>query len=67
MGCNITLLTFPNTLVEIENNAFNSNNNLQNVTLPDSVRAIGDRCFAYCGISNISLNSHFYYIIKNDK
>ena len=62
MGCNITLLTFPNTLLEIENNAFNSNNNLQNVTLPDSVRAIGDRCFAYCGISNISLNSNLQKI-----
>lgn len=62
MGCNITLLTFPNTLVEIENNAFNSNNNLQNVTLPDSVRAIGDCCFAYCGISNISLNSNLQKI-----
>ncbi len=62
MGCNITMLTFPNTLVEIEANAFNSNNNLQNVTLPDSLRVIGDSCFAYCGISNISLNSNLQKI-----
>lgn len=56
MGCNITTLTLPDSLVQIESNAFNSNHNLQNVKLPDTLIWIGNSCFAYCGISNISLN-----------
>lgn len=62
MGCNITMLILPETLVQIENNAFNSNNNLQNITLTDSVREIGNSAFAYCGISNIMLNNNLQKI-----
>lgn len=56
MGCNITNLTLPESLVEIENDAFNSNNKLVNVVLPDSVKIIGDSCFAYCGINSVVFN-----------
>lgn len=62
MGCNITMLTLPNSLVQIEDNAFNSNNELQNVKLPDSLREIGCSCFAYCGVSNILLNDNLQKI-----
>ena len=62
MGCNITMLTLPNSLVQIEDNAFNSNKELQKVKLPDSLREIGCSCFAYCGVSNISLNNNLQKI-----
>lgn len=62
MGCNITMLTLPNSLVQIEDNAFNSNKELQKLKLPDSLREIGCSCFAYCGVSNISLNNNLQKI-----
>ncbi len=62
MGCNIMKLALPTSLVELENDAFNSNNKLKSVVLPDSVRIIGNSCFAYCGISNILLNDNLQKI-----
>ena len=58
MGCNIMKLALPTSLVELENDAFNSNNKLKSVVLPDSVRIIGNSCFAYCGISSMALNDN---------
>lgn len=62
MGCNIMKLVLPASLIELENNAFNSNNKLKGVVLPDSVRIIGDSCFAYCGISSIVLSDNLQKI-----
>ena len=55
-------LVLPASLIELENNAFNSNNELKGVVLPDSVRIIGDSCFAYCGISSIVLSDNLQEI-----
>lgn len=62
MGCNIMKLVLPASLIELKNNAFNSNNKLKGVVLPDSVRIIGDSCFAYCGISSIVLSDNLQKI-----
>ena len=62
MGCNITKLVLPDSLVEIEDNAFNSNYKLKDVNLPSSVIKIGNSCFAYCDISDITLNDNLQEI-----
>ncbi len=56
MGCDIQQLCLPESLLEIGDNAFNSNDNLKFLVLPENVERIGDSCFAYCLITEISLN-----------
>lgn len=45
-NCNITTVTFPDTLRTIGTNAFAGCDKLQTVTIPDSVTGIGDGAFA---------------------
>lgn len=55
-GCNIKKLILPASLIEIDDNAFNSNRYLYNLTLPEDVRRIGNYSFAFCSIKHVYLN-----------
>ncbi len=46
--CNITSITFPNSVKTIGRNAFWSCDGLTSITLPNSITTIGNSAFAYC-------------------
>lgn len=55
-GCNIKELSLPESLIEIDDNAFNSNKHLEEVYFPAQVRRIGNYSFAFCPIIRVNLN-----------
>jgi len=61
-GCNIRELLLPESLIEIDDNAFNSNGNLERITLPEHVRRIGNSTFAFCSIKHVYLNDNLQTI-----
>lgn len=57
-GCNLKHIHFPSCLVSIMDNAFNSNSELRNIDLPDTLETIGNHAFAYCMVGqDIKVNS----------
>lgn len=52
-GKSIRTIYIPNSVIEIEQEAFKGCLKLESITIPDSVKTIGDAAFALCG----SLNS----------
>ena len=47
-GCRIERLTIPDTVTEIEDEAFSGCQILKNLTIPDSVISIGNSAFYWC-------------------
>ena len=44
----VQTVTLPDTIEEIQDNAFNSCKNMTTINLPNSLRVIGKKAFAYC-------------------
>ena len=67
-GKDSTLIVIPETIegktvVEIADNAFSGNNNITNVTLPDSLERIGNRSFYNCSkLSSLDLPDSLVYV-----
>ena len=57
-GCSLESVLFPLTLKQIGNRAFEYNDFLKEVALPNSVTKLGECCFASCGISDILLSNN---------
>jgi hypothetical protein len=53
MGCNIWDIRIPEGVVEIDDEAFNNNQNTESVTLPSTLRRIGDSAFGTCGMKSL--------------
>ena len=62
MGCSIQLLSLPETLIEIGNDAFNSNNELEHITLPNCTKRLGNSCFAFSSLKKVILNKELQEI-----
>lgn len=54
--------SFPPTLKRIGNCAFENNEDLTEVVLPDSVTQLGDSCFFSCGIEHLILSNNLEII-----
>ena len=55
MNCDaLKKVQLPNSLVEIKSQAFTACYSLSEILLPDSVKKIGEKCFEYCNIKNLS-------------
>ena len=52
-GCNIKELLLPKSLIEIDDNAFNSNKFLRTISIPENVKRIGKSSFAFCPLRNV--------------
>lgn len=53
--CSVTSISLPNTITEIDNNAFDGCTTLKSVTMGEGVIRIGDFCFNGCGISSFTI------------
>ncbi|MBO7596866.1 MAG: leucine-rich repeat domain-containing protein [Bacteroidales bacterium] len=62
--CNkhIYSVSFPQTLKLIGNHAFEDNDELEEVVLPNSVTHLGECCFYSCGIEDLKLSNNLEYI-----
>jgi hypothetical protein len=56
---NVKKVTISNTVTTIGEGAFESNDYLQTINIPNSVKNIGDNAFAYCTNSSVSLTFDF--------
>lgn len=61
MGCNIKRISLPESLIEIDDEAFNSNK-IESLAFPKKLKRIGNSSFAYCNIKNITLNGNLQEI-----
>lgn len=57
-----TKYIIPETVTVIENSAFRSCYNLEEVVIPDGVTRVGDGAFAFCGIKTIDLPESVNYL-----
>lgn len=62
-GCSTTII--PNTVTRIGEGAFLYLATLTSITIPESVRSIGDNAFAYSGIKSIVIPNSIIYIGDN--
>ena len=53
MDCNIWDIHIPEGVVEIDDEAFNNNQNTESVTLPSTLRRIGNSAFCTCGMKSL--------------
>ena len=53
MNCNIWDIHIPEGVVEIDDEAFNNNQNTESVTLPSTLRRIGNSAFCTCGMKSL--------------
>ncbi len=51
--CNIWDIRIPEGVVEIDDEAFNNNQNTESVTLPSTLRRIGNSAFCTCGMKSL--------------
>ena len=51
--CNIWDIRIPEGVVEIDDEAFNNNQNTESVTLPSTLQRIGDSAFCTCGMKSL--------------
>lgn len=66
-SCEITSVTLPNTILEIQDYAFQDCNNLTAVYLPDGITKIGIKAFAYCeSIAEIRLPNNNEIVIGTE-
>lgn len=55
---NITSVTIPDTVVSIDEYAFNACTNLENVIIPNSVQTIGKRAFYGTAVKSVTIPNH---------
>ncbi len=59
----ITSVTFPESIIDIENNAFKNCHYLENVSFPDNLRVIDSSAFASCkSLSSVTLGKNILYL-----
>lgn len=64
-GCNLSNVTLPDGLTDINCWAFCGNYNLRNINLPSSLRFIDFLAFSGCSIDDLFIPENVYYIGEN--
>lgn len=64
-GCKITSISLPNTILKIDEYAFNNCRLLTEIKIPDSVETIGDDAFSYSMLNSIIIPESVTSIGKN--